>query len=480
MSTQHPDNVQMPFFAEDPEMHGEDEVHEAYYAFSHLGCDEQMWDYEGKEVDNFVVKKLLSTYDTYFHEVRLGQDVFLTPRIPNPEIEKSEAKILLETLGSIPRSFDAARLFDSASPPPIFEVILPMTTSAAAINNVYNYYANVFIARQNVRLPGTDLTIREWLGEFRPERINVIPLFESTTDMLSAPDVMKTYLSDKDFEHQRVFLARSDPAMNFGMVSTVLANKVTLRRLEDMAHQLGVALYPIIGLGTAPFRGGLSPYTVAQVAAEYPSVATFTIQSAFKFDYPPAKVTAAIQQLKDTPLRPAPEIDTERALMIMEKYTRAYQAQVVELAPVINNVAAYVPRRRKRKLHIGLFGYSRNVNGIHLPRAIGFTAALYSIGLPPELLGLNALDKSDIAFVRENYMNFDSDLQAALRFANPRNNRYFPRELKDAIDAIDLPVDCVQEHCDISAKVLDALKNNQYSALDGLILRAAYLRRFLG
>ena len=480
MSTQHPDNVQMPFFAEDPEMHGEDEVHEAYYAFSHLGCDEQMWDYEGKEVDNFVVKKLLSTYDTYFHDVKLGRDVFLTPRIPNPEIEKSEAKILLETIGSVPRSYDAARLFDPDSPPPIFEVILPMTTTAAAINNIYNYYANVFIARQHVRLPGSDLTIREWLGEFRPERINVIPLFESTTDMLNAPAVLETYLRDKDFEHQRVFLARSDPAMNFGLVSTVLANKITLRRLEDLSRRLGVALYPIIGLGTAPFRGGLSPYTVARVASEYPSVATFTIQSAFKFDYPPARVAAAIQQLKDLPVGAAPQIDEGRALAISEKYTRAYQAQVAELAPVINNVAAYVPRRRKRKLHIGLFGYSRNINGIHLPRAIGFTAALYSIGLPPELLGLDALDKDDIAFLRENYINFDHDIQAALRFANPQENRFFPRELKRAVDRLDLSVDRDQAHCEISARILESIKNNQYSSLDGLILRAAYLRRFLG
>jgi len=38
----------------------EDEIQEAYYAFSHLGCDEQMWDCEGKEVDNYLVKKLLT------------------------------------------------------------------------------------------------------------------------------------------------------------------------------------------------------------------------------------------------------------------------------------------------------------------------------------------------------------------------------------------------------------------------------------
>jgi len=66
MSTQHPDNVSLPFFAETQDMSGDDEIQEAYYAFSHLGCDEQMWDSEGKEVDDFVVKKLLTKYPHFF------------------------------------------------------------------------------------------------------------------------------------------------------------------------------------------------------------------------------------------------------------------------------------------------------------------------------------------------------------------------------------------------------------------------------
>ncbi|MFZ6018257.1 MAG: phosphoenolpyruvate carboxylase, partial [Chloroflexota bacterium] len=130
MSTQHPDNVQVPFFSDNAELQGEDEVQEAYYVFSHLGCDEQMWDYEGKEVDNFVIKKLLTTYESYFRHNQIGRDVFITPRIPNPAVERSEAKILLETLGSIPRSYDAAEIFQAGHPAPIFEVILPMTVSA--------------------------------------------------------------------------------------------------------------------------------------------------------------------------------------------------------------------------------------------------------------------------------------------------------------------------------------------------------------
>ena len=95
MSTQHPDNVSQPFFVEGAQIGGEDEVQEAYYAYSHLGCDEQMWDFEGKEVDNSVVKKLLTKNEKFFRGTKLGKDVFLTYRVPNPDVEKAEGKILL-------------------------------------------------------------------------------------------------------------------------------------------------------------------------------------------------------------------------------------------------------------------------------------------------------------------------------------------------------------------------------------------------
>ena len=41
--------------------------------------------------------------------------------------------------------------------------------------------------------------------------------------------------------------------------------------------------------------------------------------------------------------------------------------------------------------------------------------------MPPELLGLAALDDDDLAFVREVYPSLDADLRAALRYANERH-----------------------------------------------------------
>jgi phosphoenolpyruvate carboxylase len=479
MSTQHPDNVKPPFFAENTELGGEDEIQEAYYVFSHLGCDEQMWDCEGKEVDNFVVKKLLTKYESFFRQERLGRDVFVTLRVPNPTVEKAEAKILLETLESIPRSFDAAKLFYGDDVPPIFEVILPMTASAKCLDRIYRYYGDFVIGKQSKPFKEGDITISEWIGEFKPKRINVIPLFEEMKHMLDAHNMTREYLQDKDVEYQRVFLARSDPAMNYGLVSAVLLTKIALQRLQRLSEEIGIEIYPILGVGSAPFRGNLKPQTVERIAEEYPSIHTFTIQSAFKYDHPHDEVRKAIRKLQERKTGLPQEVDEERCLEIIRRYSREYQKQITILAPVINRIAKYVPRRRKRKLHIGLFGYSRNMGGITLPRAITFTVALYSIGLPPEILGLNALNEDDIQFIREVYINFEDDLRDSLRYFNP-DPGFLPKSLEARVR--DFPIDFQpnEEHKEITDYIATSLRENKTEDSGEYVLRAANLRKFLG
>jgi len=196
-------------------------------------------------------KKLLTKYESYFRENKLGEDVFITLRVPNPTIEKAEAKVLLETLESIPRSYDVAKIFYGEDIAPIFEVILPMTTSYRCIDRVYRYYKDYVTGKQNKPFKEGDITIAEWIGEFKPETINVIPLFEDMEHMLDAHNITRDYLKDKDIEYQRVFLARSDPAMNYGLISAVLLNKIALYRLQTLSEKTGIEIYPIIGVGSA-------------------------------------------------------------------------------------------------------------------------------------------------------------------------------------------------------------------------------------
>ena len=479
MSTQHPDNVHLPFFAESPDLGGEDEIQEAFYAYSHLGCDEQMWDAEGKEVDGFVVKKLLTKYPDFFKENRLGKDIFLTIRVPNPEEEKAEAKVLVETLESIPRSFDAANLFFNDDIAPIFEVILPMTTSEQGLDRIYNYYHKFVVGKQNYPTMEGDILISDWVGQFKPHKINVIPLVEDKQHILFAHFLLKAYLSDKDFEYQRIFFARSDPALNYGLLSAVVINKIAHQRIHQLSEELSIDLYPIIGVGSAPFRGNLRPDTVERVIKEYPSVQTFTLQSAFKYDYPPDVVSKAIAKLNETPRSKPHFMEEDRCIEIVERYAAEYGKQVLELAPLINKVSKFIPKRRKRKLHIGLFGYCRTVGEHCLPRAIGFTASLCSMGLPPALLGLNALTQKDYDFILTQYINFEEDLKDALKYYNP-DQPFIPKviELKLKELAIDCEMD--DDHKKITDYIIDSVRLNKTEDLSSKVLMAANRRRYLG
>lgn len=477
MSTQHPDNVNSPFFSSSSEIGGEEEIAEAFYVFSHLGCDEQMWDCEGKEVDSYVVKKLLSRYGEFFNEKILGKDLFLTLRVPNPTVEKAEAKILLETLESIPRSFDAAKLFYGEDIAPVFEVILPMTGSYKCIDRIYRYYSDFVIGKQNESFKAGDITISEWIGEFKPDEINVIPLFEDLNGMLNASEMTRKYLNDKNVDFQRIFLARSDPAMNYGLISAVLMNKLALYNCNLLSEDIGVDIHPIIGVGSAPFRGNLTPQNVDKLALEYPSAHTFTIQSSFKYDHPTNEVFDGIEKLKSIKPSKPHEVDEDRFMEIINKYSSEYEKQILSLAPTINKVAKYTPLRRKRKLHIGLFGYSRDLKGVSLPRAISFTCALYSIGLPPEILALNALNEDDLSFLSEHYLNFEKDLKDALRYLN-EDSPFLPQPVKNGLNFIDYEVH--EEHQKITSDLIEIIRKDKMNNAHEMILRAAHLRKFIG
>ena len=421
MSTQHPDNAAAPSYAIDGVIKGEGEIIEAVDVFT-LGCDEQMWDSEGKDTDTHVVQKLLTNYPEFFNdEIKLGRDAVITLRVPNPAIETEMRKLMVEALQGITTAHDVASEFYGGDlEAPIQEVILPFTTSADELSRIAAYYERFIVGQENQPLFGGD-SVGDWIGEFQPKRIRVIPLVEDRDQMVAVDSIVRTYLQEREEPYQRVFLARSDPALNYGMVGAELMLKTSLQRLDLLSRELGIPIYPIIGAGSVPFRGHLKPTNIDRAFREYPSVHTLTVQSAFKFDYPREQVRSGIAEIHAHERGPAAPIDEARAAAILDKVAVEYQRQVRELAPAIAAASACVPRRRERKLHVGLFGYGRSLAGasdVTLPRAIAFTAALYSIGVPPELLGLAALDDDDFAYLREVYPSMETDLASALQFAN--------------------------------------------------------------
>jgi phosphoenolpyruvate carboxylase len=484
MSTQHPDNARAPFFAEGDVLEGEDEIQEAFYVYSHLGCDEQMWDFEGKEGDEYAVKKLLSRYDDFFDDRRLGTDARLTVRGPNPDVERSEAKVLLEILESVPRSYDAAATFAEEkgleTVAPIHEVIVPMVTDATQVGAVHDYYRRHVVGKGRDRVAGR--RIDDWVGPFRPEQIDVIPLIEDRQHMLAAADIVREYVADRGIDDQRVFLARSDPALNYGSLSADLINLVALSRLADLEAETGLDVHPILGAGSAPFRGGLTPESTPAVIEAYPEVETFTVQSAYKYDNPVGEVREGIDQLRAAPTGGrTPAFDEERALEVVGRVAETYAGQVDAIAGLVNRVSEYVPSRRARKLHVGLFGYSREVGENALPRAIGYTAALYSVGLPPSLLGLAGLTGADRSFLEEVFPRFYELLAEAVRYYNPRCHELVPLEpaaVEPALDLVDVDPD--PEHRAATDDVIEALGRGGRPGIEDAVEMAARQRGFLG
>jgi phosphoenolpyruvate carboxylase len=428
MSTQHPDNANLPYWCESTVIEGDGEIFESYFAYSELGCHEVMWDSEGKDVDTRVVRKLLEKHFEFFIEHQLGKDVFLTYRIPNPKIEGAERKVFVETLYNIPVACDVASTFYKKRVSPIFEVILPFTTDAKEPLWLYNYYSKAITAIEEAFLDDRS-KVKDWIGCFQPKNIEVIPLIEDFDSVLVADKIVEPYIKAVKPRYLRVFIARSDPALNYGLLCAVLLSKLAFSKLKLLEKKLNLDIHLILGVGSMPFRGHLSPENIDAFLHEYGGLSTVTIQSALKYDHPTAQVKECINKLnRRLPNRKAPIIidasEWEKIVALLRKSKRFYEEIVEKLAPMINSMASYVPARRARKLHIGLFGYARRVGNASLPRAIPFAAALYTLGIPPELLGgsfFAELKEAEWKLIHEYYVNLKHDLDVAGGYVSWRN-----------------------------------------------------------
>lgn len=161
--------------------------------------------------------------------------------------------------------------------------------------------------------------------------------------------------------------------------------------------------------------------------AEYPGVRTALLQSAFRYDFERKEVIKGIRILeRELPRKRANAVSRKEEKEIREflgVFERPYRRTIEGLAPLVNRVAKLLPKRRERVQHIGLFGYSRGVGKVRLPRAIGFTGAMYSMGIPPELVGTGrglkaAAKMGKMGLVEKYYVNLKNDLRRAGRFVN--------------------------------------------------------------
>ncbi len=418
MATQHPDNAGTPWWYQRPFISTSAELEECFRCFSELGIDEYNWDWEGKFVDEAVVDRLLHKHFEYFSTHQLGKDKFLTFRIPNPRVETqfrlARAFMVILTSSQMAKSLGLAT--------PIFETILPLTESASEIIEIQKAFQEI------VTLKHPLLAMHDSL-----EMIEVIPLFEQVEKIMDSAVILKEYFAlykktfGKNPTLMRPYCARSDPALNSGLIPTMFSLKVALSSYHALEKETGVKLFPMVGTGSLPFRGGVAPNRIDRVIKEYAGFKTIIIQSAFRYDYPQNQVVVALQKLhKELPKQKALVVSSSQEKAVREvvpDFQRVYRQSIEGLAPRINRVAREVGRRRERVQHVGLFGYSRGVGNVTLPRAIPFTASLYSLGIPPELIGAGrgiqiAMRRGLWDSVSDLYVNLKYDLAQAGRFLN--------------------------------------------------------------
>jgi len=422
MATQHPDNAFAPYWLENTKfVDTKHEVEECYRSFNDLNCGEYMWDWEGKHVDEAVMEKLLERHGDFFSKTQLGKDVFLTFRIPNFWLEKGYR--VARALVNIMSANDLAK-DQKLHTPPIFEAILPMTQSGEQL----------YFLRKNYTTLAKALRM---FGEAGPQDLGLIPLFEAPDQMTRPDEIMADYLKrcaadpvlkKRNPEYFRPFIGRSDPALNSGLAPAILKAKITLSRCYSFEQQTGLPVYPIIGVGGLPFRGGLTPQSVASFCKEYEGVRTATVQSSFRYDYPKEEVKKAIGELAKRLTKKAPIFDkkTEKELRALDAMFETFYKKTIEtISDDVMTVSKTVPQRRERRLHIGLFGYARKVSGKILPRAIGFTCAMYSLGVPPEFIatgrGLESAKQQGLFETFEQHVELKEKLEQCGGFLNKQN-----------------------------------------------------------
>ncbi len=498
MATQHPDNARAPYWHHSALVTAAEEVKESVVSWRELGCEEVKWDWEGKLVEETVLERLFSTETQYFAQHPLGSAHFLTFRIPHPAKEKggrywraltsvATAQALVEQL-SLDRS-------------PMMEVILPMTTSAEEIIRVHQdleeltiYYASKF----KVSTPT------------QPSALQVIPLVESIEALSQYDRIIEGYTDwyAHHFKQKlisfRPYIARSDPALQSGLLAAVLVSKLALSRIHEVGRKKAVEMYPIIGVGSLPFRGGLSPITASEMEKEYQGVATFTIQSAFRYDYDSQIVRKSIKVMNSAPFRTAPQLTKEEEDFLHRSIaiaSHSYQQALAPLLPLFPLVSPFIPKRRERfSSQNSVFAYDRTTQGVSLPRAISFTAILYSIGLPPELLGMGSalheiaqLSKGT-KFLEQLYPSLASHLQTAGHYLNKENLaqliKKYPSLQKVAEDIrrteellgieFEPTTSEEQQHYQLSSEIISQLFSAQTTQLVTNIEQAAKLRKSIG
>ncbi|AEM38718.1 phosphoenolpyruvate carboxylase [Pyrolobus fumarii 1A] len=446
MATQHPDSANKGF-------NSQEEVGEALLDLLPLseggfGCDEKMIDYEGKltpyQQMKWVVEELIKA------GLEPGEDFIITPRVPAEKLEEAERQFFVLMGVMTANKYSIDKTGNQA----IRYIVHPMSESPQEL---------LVLQRRVVKL---QRLAEEELGLHGAEPPKIIPLIEEVIRHLHADKLLEGFHANVAkqlgmlYDSYRVFLGKSDAALGYGHLASSISLVVALSKIYRWGQQEGVRVYPIIGVGKPPFRGHLAPHAVDKFVMQYRGYYTVTIQTALRYDTPREDYIHTLRILRENAAADAKVLSKEEERVLAEAAriaTREYLRFLIQVADIVYTVSRHVPKRRER---VPTEQYGRDISPslafasdpsllvnakstLPLPRAIRFTASMYTLGIPPALVGLGRgleairkrLGEEVYELVLKLLPSLPTDVEFELRWWFPDIARsYMPSEIVKLVE----------------------------------------------
>jgi len=454
MCTQHPDAT--------VKITAEEEVDEALVDFTGFGCDEIMVDYEGKMTPFTQPKDIVM--GALRAGVKLGERFFITPRLPNPKLEDFDRAMLSLEAGVAANYFSMKYMGTQAAR----WVVLPMVEDLDTVLLVRR------MLRKKVQ------TYREEVG-LDISDMEVILLIEDAFAQLNFETYLSEIMKEGHSGYFRLFLGKSDSAVKYGHLASALAIVTVLSRIRGTEEKLGIKIYPILGMGSPPFRGALNnPSLVHLEVIQYAGYYTATIQSAIRYDASIDEYTKVRNAILNACCVQAQAREVEDVENYITQAAESYGSTVVKYLDRMLEVARLVPSTRDR---VSWKSYGRKLNtsdgSVQIPRAIVYTSTWYAMGLPPTFLDAPYI----IKLAREDKLDTILKVLPALRAEWEYDSEYFDEKTASKYLGEDF-ISTVREAMDYLG--INPRTNATYTALlrmprnEPNILALGKYRKFLG